>query len=97
MACGTRAVRATPQQIYYMAAGFLLIIYIKSAPLTRPIDLARCQFMYDDVVKFRNFRIKPDHSAVFARRSARCLQVRDDCLTLLDTLKVVHIWYITKS
>jgi len=80
-----------------MAAGFLLIIYIKSAPLSSPIDLARCQFMYDGVLKFWNFPIKLGRGAVFAQRSSRCLQVRDDCLTLLDTPKVVHIWYTTKT
>jgi hypothetical protein len=41
-----------------MAAGFLLIIYIKSAPPNSPIDLARCQFMYGGAVEFKNFPIK---------------------------------------
>jgi hypothetical protein len=95
--CGTRAVGATPKQIYYMAAGFLLIIYIKSAPLNSPIDLARYQFMYDGVAKFWNFPIKLGREADFAQPSSRYLQVRVDCLTLLDTLKVVHIWYTTKT
>jgi hypothetical protein len=80
-----------------MAAGFLLIIYIKSAPLDSPIELARCQFKYNGVVKFWNFPKKLGPSAVFAQRSSRCLHVREDCLTLLDTLKVVHIWYTTKT
>jgi hypothetical protein len=66
MAYGTRTVRASAAQIYYMAAGFLLIIYIKNAPPSGPIDLASCQFMYDGVVKFWNFPIKLGHSAVFS-------------------------------
>jgi hypothetical protein len=41
-----------------MAAGFLLIIYIKGASLNSPIDLARCQFTYDGVVEFKYFPIK---------------------------------------
>ncbi len=51
-----------------MAAGFLLIISIKSAPLHRPIDLARCQLVSDGVVKFKNFPIMLGRGAVFAQR-----------------------------
>ncbi len=52
-----------------MAAGFLLIIYLKSAPINGPIGLARGQFLGDDIVKFKNFPIKHGSGAIF--RAAR--------------------------
>lgn len=80
-----------------MAAGFLLIIYLKAAPIDGPLGLARCRFLDDGIAKFKNFPIKPAAAQFFAPRGSRCPQVRDSCLTLLDTLKVVHIWYTTKT